>query len=54
MPNPRQIALVSATAAGLFAAALPVSAKIVNEAAMVSHCAEAAATELGVMMNDVL
>jgi hypothetical protein len=40
-------------AAFLAVAALPASAKIVSEAAMVSHCAETAATELGVMMNDV-
>jgi hypothetical protein len=36
------------------ALALPASAKIVAEPRMASHCAEAAATELGVMMNDVL
>jgi hypothetical protein len=54
MPNRRQIALSTVSAALLFSAAYPASAKIVNEAAMVSHCAEAAATELGVMMNDVL
>ncbi|ETX28642.1 hypothetical protein RISW2_05980 [Roseivivax isoporae LMG 25204] len=36
------------------APALPVPAQVVVEAGMASHCAEAAATELGVMMNDVL
>jgi hypothetical protein len=41
-------------AAVLIAAALPAAARIVAEPAMASHCAEAAATELGVMMNDVL
>ena len=48
----RLIAILPASI--FFAATTPASAKIVSEAAMVSHCAEAAATELGVMMNDVL
>lgn len=48
------LAPLSAAAVLVFVGALPASAKIVSEAAMVSHCAEAAATELGVMMNDVL
>lgn len=52
MPRFRQI--VATASMLLMAAAVPASAKIVSEAAMVSHCAEAAATELGVMMNDVL
>lgn len=38
----------------LSATAVPASAKVVSEPRMASHCAEAAATELGVMMNDVL
>lgn len=47
--------LLAISAATVFTAmAVPASAKIVSEAAMVSHCAEAAATELGVMINDVL
>lgn len=50
----RNSALMPAAAMLLFSAAVPAAAKIVSEAAMVSHCAEAAATELGVMMNDVL
>ena len=54
MPNLCHLAFVPAAATLLLAAAMPASAKIVSEAAMVSHCAEAAATELGVMMNDVL
>ena len=54
MTNIRNLTLFPAAAALLFAAAHPASAAIVSEAAMVSHCAEAAATELGVMMNDVL
>lgn len=52
MPSFRQLAATASML--LLAAAVPASAKIVSEAAMVSHCAEAAATELGVMMNDVL
>jgi len=52
MINPRLFAIFPTTALLVLAAAtLPASAKIVSEAAMVSHCAEAAATELGVMMN---
>ena len=54
MITARLIAILPAAASLLFLGAIPASAKIVNEAAMVSHCAEAAATELGVMMNDVL
>ncbi|WP_168219866.1 hypothetical protein [Pseudotabrizicola formosa] len=54
MVTPRLLAILPVAASLLTAAALPASAKIVNEAAMVSHCAEAAATELKVMMNDVL
>ncbi len=54
MITARLIAILPAAASLFFAGAIPASAKIVNEAAMVSHCAEAAATELGVMMNDVL
>jgi hypothetical protein len=50
----RPFARLFPTAAVLMAAALPASAKIVAEPQMASHCAEAAATELGVMMNDVL
>jgi hypothetical protein len=50
----RNFALMPAAAVLLFSAAVPAAARIVSEAAMVSHCAEAAATELGVMMNDVL
>lgn len=46
--------LLAISAAALLSATLPASAKIVAEPAMASHCAEAAATELGVMMNDVL
>lgn len=46
------IALLPATVATLLCT--PAAAKIVSEEAMVSHCAEAAATKLGVMMNDVL
>lgn len=46
--------LFTMTAAAVILAAFPASAKIVAEPAMGSHCAEAAATELGVMMNDVL
>ncbi len=53
MLTPRRMP-ISAAVALLMATALPAGAKIVSEAAMVSHCAEAAATELGVMMNDVL
>jgi hypothetical protein len=53
MPDFRHLAFVPA-AAILFAAAPPASAEIVAEPVMASHCAEAAATELGVMMNDVL
>lgn len=52
MPSFRQLAATASML--LLAAAVPASAKIVSEAAMLSHCAEAAATELGVMMNDVL
>ncbi len=48
----RTLLAISATA--LLSAALPATANIVAEPAMASHCAEAAATELGVMMNDVL
>ena len=54
MITTRLIAILPAAASLLFATTIPASAKIVSEAAMVSHCAEAAATELGVMMNDVL
>ncbi len=54
MITPRLIAILPIAASLLVAAAVPAAARIVNEAAMVSHCAEAAATELGVMMNDVL
>lgn len=54
MSNRRRPACILVSAALFFAAAMPASAKIVSEAAMVSHCAEAAATQLGVMMNDVL
>jgi hypothetical protein len=54
MSYPLRLAACSAAAAFLVAAALPASAKIVAEPVMASHCAEAAATELGVMMNDVL
>jgi hypothetical protein len=50
----RLIATLPFAASLFLASTLPASAKIVSEAAMVSHCAEAAATELGVMMNDVL
>ncbi len=39
-------------AALLSAAAMPAHAKIIAEPAMASRCAEAAATKLGVMMND--
>lgn len=46
--------LLAISASALMSAALPATAKIVAEPAMASHCAEAAATELGVMMNDVL
>lgn len=54
MTSLRHITFLPVAASLLFAAAQPASAAIVSEAAMVSHCAEAAATELGVMMNDVL
>ena len=54
MPILRHLAFMPAAAVLLFSATVPAAAKIVSEAAMVSHCAEAAATELGVMMNDVL
>jgi hypothetical protein len=53
MPSHRLTAL-SAAAAILCLQALPAHANIVAEPRMASHCAEAAATELGVMMNDVL
>ncbi|MBL9057577.1 MAG: hypothetical protein JNJ84_15025 [Rhodobacteraceae bacterium] len=47
--------LLAISAATVFSTiAFPASAKVVSEPAMASHCAEAAATELGVMMNDVL
>lgn len=50
-----RLVLTALTAAFIgCAAVLPASAKIVSEPRMASHCAEAAATELGVMMNDVL
>jgi hypothetical protein len=52
MPN--TCLFTAAAAALLMAAAAPAAAKIVAEPVMASHCAEAAATELGVMMNDVL
>lgn len=54
MPILRDLALMPAAAVFLLSATVPAAAKIVSEAAMVSHCAEAAATELGVLMNDVL
>lgn len=47
-------ALSAISVAAVLSAAFPATAKIVAEPAMASHCAEAAATELGVMMNDVL
>lgn len=46
--------LTAVSVAAVLSAAFPSYAKIVAEPAMASHCAEAAATELGVMMNDVL
>lgn len=46
--------LFAISAAALLSMALPATAKIVAEPAMASHCAEAVATELGVLMNDVL
>ncbi len=54
MTKLRQLTLIPAAALIVLGFTLPASAKIVSEAAMVSHCAEAAATKLGVMMNDVL
>lgn len=54
MRNLRQLALFHAAALALLAGGVPVSAKIVSGAAMVSHCAEAAATELGAIMTEVL
>ncbi|WRH61583.1 MAG: hypothetical protein RSE12_14550 [Fuscovulum sp.] len=55
MPISRLTALAAAAAAALLSAmAVPAAAKVVSEPRMASHCAEAAATELGVMMNDVL
>lgn len=48
------MALLPAAVAAVLCTGLPVQARIVSEAALVSHCAEAAATELGVMMDDVL
>lgn len=54
MSNVRLFTMLSLATPLLVAVATPSMAKIVNEAAMVSHCAEAAATKLGVMMDDVL
>lgn len=54
MPNGCNLVLIHVTVATLFLGVVPASAMIVAEPAMASHCAEAAATELGVMMNDVL
>lgn len=54
MTNFRHLTFLPAAASLFFVAVNPASAAIVSEPAMVSHCAEAAATELGVMMNDVL
>jgi hypothetical protein len=54
MTRTHRLPLVPAIAFILLAAPVPALAKVVSEPAMASHCAEAAATELGVMMNDVL
>jgi hypothetical protein len=48
----RVLAPVAVALVGLIAS--QASARVVAEPVMASHCAEAAATELGVMMNDVL
>lgn len=54
MKDQASFATLPAAALLVFACALPAASEVVVEVGMASHCAEAAATELGVMMNDVL